>query len=131
MYVADRECHRVQVFDTNGKLQAMWNNIWKPSGIRVGADGNVYVAELIADAYYNDAPNFGHRVTVYDQSGNRVAVLGDDYAGEAAGQFVSPHGICLDSHGDVYVGEVSWTMMGRTLEPPREMRSLQKLVRKG
>ena len=131
VYVADRECHRVQVFDANGKLQAMWNNIWKPSGIRVGADGNVYVAELIADAYYSDAPNFGHRVTVYDQSGNRVAVLGDNYWGEKPGQFVSPHGICLDSHGDVYVGEVSWTMMGRTLEPPREMRSLQKLVRKG
>ncbi len=131
VYVADRECHRVQVFDSNGKLQAIWNDIWKPSGIRVGVDQNVYIAELLADAYYSDAPNVGHRVSIFNQSGKLLGRLGDPKAGEGAGEFVSPHGICLDSGGDIYVGEVSWTMMGRGLDPPREMRSLQKLVRKG
>ncbi len=129
VYVADRECHRVQVFDADGTLQAMWNNIWKPSGIRVGVDGNVYIAELIGDGYYADAPSVGHRVSIYDKSGQLLDRLGDPNWGEEPGRFVSPHGINLDSRGDVYVGEVSWTMMGRTLDPPRELRSLQKLVR--
>lgn len=131
VYVADRECHRVQVFDPNGRLQAIWSNIWKPSGIRVGVDGNVYIAELLADSYYADAPDVGHRVSIYSQSGKLLGRLGDSQWGEGPGQFVSPHGIALDSRGDIYVGEVSWTMMGRILEPPRELRSLQKLARTG
>ena len=131
VYVADRECHRVQVFDPNGRLQAIWSNIWKPSGIRVGVDGNVYIAELLADSYYADAPDVGHRVSIYSQSGKLLGRLGDSQWGEGPGQFVSPHGIALDSRGDIYVGEVSWTMMGRVLEPPRELRSLQKLARTG
>ena len=44
-----------------------------------------------------------------------------------AGQFIAPHGIAIDSRGDIYVGEVSWTIMGQRLQPPRELRSLQKL----
>ena len=49
--------------------------------------------------------------------------------GEGHGQFLAAHGITVDSRGDVYVAEVSWTMVARHAENPREMRSLQKLVR--
>ena len=130
VYVADRECHRVQVFDSNGRLQAIWNNIWKPSGIKVGLDGNVYIAELIGDGYFADAPDVGHRVSIYTRSGKLLSRLGDSQWGEGTGQFVSPHGIDLDSQGSIYVAEVSWSMMGQSLDPPREMRSLQKLTRR-
>jgi hypothetical protein len=60
-----------------------------------------------------------------------LARLGDKPAGEATGQFIAPHGICIDSRGDIYLGEVSWTNTGSKLTPPREVRSLQKLARKG
>jgi hypothetical protein len=53
--------------------------------------------------------------------------LGDTRSGEAPGQFIAPHGLALDSRGDIYVAEVSWTIMGQRLNPPRELRSLQKL----
>jgi len=33
VYVADRENHRVQVFDGNGKYEAQWNNMHRPSGL--------------------------------------------------------------------------------------------------
>ncbi|GEM_PF-4216102 len=61
--------------------------------------------------------------------GRLLARLGDQLPGTAPGQFVAPHAIVVDSRGDVYVGEVSWTILGRTLTPPRELRGLQKLVR--
>ena len=32
VYVADRENHRVQVFDGNGKYEAQWNNMHRPCG---------------------------------------------------------------------------------------------------
>jgi hypothetical protein len=71
--------------------------------------------------------NLGNRVDIYDKYGRRLARLGDIQPGEAPGQFIAPHGIALDSRGDVYVAEVSWTIMGQRLQPPRELRSFQKL----
>ncbi len=131
LYVADRECHRVQVFDVNGKLQAIWNNIWKACGLRVGPDGNVYIGELMGEAYYSDAPDVGHRVSIYSPSGEMLSRLGDSHIGEESGQFIAPHGIAVDSRGDIYVAEVTWVMWGSHQTPPREFRSLQKLARKG
>ena len=87
-----------------------------------------YVGELGPGLGVNkDAPNLGNRVDIYDKKGKRIARLGDIHAGEKPGQFIAPHGIAIDSHGDIYVGEVSWTIMGQHLQPPRELRSLQKL----
>jgi hypothetical protein len=57
--------------------------------------------------------------------------LGDILPGEKPGQFIAPHGIAIDSRGDIYVAEVSWTIMGQHLKPPRELRSLQKLRKLG
>ena len=45
------------------------------------------------------------------------------------GGSIRPHGIAVDSRGDLYVAEVSWTDYGRHMNPPRELRSMQKLVR--
>jgi hypothetical protein len=58
-----------------------------------------------------------------------LARYGDPEEGEEPGQFIAPHGIAVDSRGDVYVGEVSFTIRGRSLDPPREMKSLSKLRR--
>ena len=130
IYIADRENNRVQVFDTNGKLQAMWHDIWKPSGLAIGGDGNIYIAELIGDMYFHDAPGLGHRVSIYSPEGNMLCRMGDSLVGEGPGQFISPHGIAVDTRGDIYVSDVSWVMWGRHQDPPREMRSLQKLAKK-
>ena len=49
--------------------------------------------------------------------------------GEGAGQFIAPHGIAVDSRGALYVAEVSFTIRGRHMDPPRELRSLSKYDR--
>ena len=43
------------------------------------------------------------------------------------GKFIAPHGMGVDSAGNIYVGEVSFTMRGRNMDPPTELRSLSKL----
>ena len=68
---------------------------------------------------------------MYDTEGRRQARIGDGPEGEAPGQFIAPHGVCIDSAGSIYVGEVSWTHTGQYLNPPREIRSLQKPVKTG
>jgi hypothetical protein len=55
--------------------------------------------------------------------------VGDRVRGEKPGQFVAPHGVATDSHGDLYVAEVAYTARGSKETPPREIRSLQKFTR--
>jgi len=48
------------------------------------------------------------------------------------GQFMSPHGLAVDSRGDIDVGEVSftnWRNRYKDQPPPASLRSLQKLVK--
>ena len=54
--------------------------------------------------------------------------FGDDLPGQAPGQFIAPHGIAADSHGDIYVAEVSWTYWFSKQEekPLGEVVSLRK-----
>ena len=83
----------------------------------------------MGEAYYADAPDVGHRVSIYNPSGDMLSRLGDSHIGEESGQFIAPHGIAVDSRGDIYVAEVTWVMWGPRQDPPREYRSLQKLSR--
>ena len=134
VYVADRENHRIQVFDKNGKFETQWINMARPCGLYIDKSGDqrVYVGELgVAIGSNDQAYGLGPRITIMDIQGNEIVRLGDGPEGEAPGQFIAPHGVCIDSRGDIYVGEVSWTHTGSHLNPPREIRSLQKLVKKG
>ena len=54
--------------------------------------------------------------------------MGGKFSGEGPGEFIAPHGVVMDSHGDFYVAEVAFTAKGRHETPPREIRSLQKLA---
>ena len=133
VYVADRENHRIQVFDSNGRFETQWNNMARPCGLYIDAEaGLVYVGELgVALGANSQALGLGPRASIYDTQGNLQARLGNLPEGEEPGSFIAPHGICIDPRGDIYVGEVSWTHTGSRLDPPRELRSLQKLVKKG
>ncbi len=91
-----------------------------------------YIGELGPGLATNKyIPNVGHRLIILTVEGKVLVRLGDRLAGEKAGQFIAPHGIAVDSHGDIYVGEVSWTIAGQHLNPPKELRSLQKLIKRG
>ncbi len=129
VYIADRESHRVQIFDVDGRYLDQWNNLHRPCGLHI-EDDLVYIGQVPTQLEVNaDYPNLGGCVTIHDLNGHRLARLGDVWRGEGPGQFISPHGIAIDSHGDIYVGEVSWAAYGRTLSPPREVRSFRKLVK--
>ena len=140
VYVADRENHRVQVFDGNGKYETQWVNMHRASGLCMDhhtPTPRFYVGEIGPDMAVNiDMPGCGPRVSIYTQKGELLARLGHEHAGLATGQFISPHGLAVDSRGDIYVGEVSYTNWGRRVrargeEIPPGLRSLQKLVKMG
>ena len=128
VYVVDREAHRIQIFDPRGNFITMWNNIHRPDSMVLWQD-HIYVGELNGMGGVDDAPGLGHRVTIYDLEGNRVSMFGSPEEGEGPGQFIAPHGIAVDSRGDIYVAEVSYTIRGSKMDPPKVLRSFSKYER--
>ena len=129
VYIADREAHRIQVFDPNGKFITMWNNIHRPDGICLDAEGNFFIGELNGMGGVDDAPGLGHRVSIYNLEGRLQTRFGDPEEGEGPDQFIAPHGVAVDSHGDLYVGDVAFTIRGRHMNPPRHLRCFRKFRR--
>jgi DNA-binding beta-propeller fold protein YncE len=136
VYVADRENHRVQVFDAKGKYEAQWNNLHRPCGLYCcgGPKPRFVIGELGPGMNINrEYPNLGPRLSIVDAQGKLVARLGGERGpGLETGRFIAPHGLAVDSRGDIYVGEVSYTEYPRLFpgrNVPFRMRSLQKLVK--
>lgn len=134
IYVADRENHRVQVFDTEGRYETQWNNLHRPCGLFMprGKCPHCFIGELGPAMPVNiNYKNIGPRLSIVTNEGELVARLGgEDGAGSEVGKFMAPHGLAVDRHGDIYVGEVSYTNWGNMYpnEPrPDYLRSLQKL----
>src|SRR5262244_1306078 len=129
VYVADRENSRVQIFDADGTYLGQFSNLHRPCGLAAAARlGDLFfVGELPTHLAVNKAvPNIGARVSVLTIKGDLVERIGGPFAGEKPGEFVAPHACAVDSRGDLYVAEVSWTAVGSLENPPREIRSLQK-----
>jgi DNA-binding beta-propeller fold protein YncE len=127
VYVADRECHRVQIFDAEGNFLTMWNNIHRPDGMTLGPDGNVYIGELNGMRGVDEAPGLGHRVSILSRDGELLARLGEAQEGEESGRFIAPHGIAVNSRGDIFVSEVAFTIRGQHFDPPRQYKVLKRL----
>ncbi len=93
VYVGDRENNRVQVFDAEGKYIEQWKESGAPYGLFLFGD-RLFVADGIANWIRVLAPD-----------GKSLGRWGEK--GTLAGQFQMPHMLCVDSHGDVYVAEVT------------------------
>ena len=136
VYVADRENHRVQIFDGNGKYETQWNNMHRPSGLfmTAGKCPICYIGEIGPYLPVNrDMPNLGPRVSIVDHTGKLLGRLDRvPPAGTSPGQFLSPHGIAVDSQGDLYVGEVAeaaWPSLFPGKKMPDPLRRMQKFIR--
>jgi hypothetical protein len=126
----------VQVFDGNGRYETQWNNLHRPSGLYMppGKCRLCYIGECGPAMDVNRrSPNLGPRVSIVDNKGKLLARFGDiKGAGNAPGQFISPHGLAVDSRGDVYVGEVSataWEALKMEGPVPKPLHSLRKMIK--
>ena len=126
--VADRENSRIQIFTLDGEFLDEWRDVRRPNHL-FGYDGAIYVAELgfLAGLFPGMSTPKGRdpvaRVTLRSLEGNVVSGWGGENGCEP-GSFFAPHAICVDSRGDIYVGEVV-----STTHAPRGCHPLQKFVR--
>jgi DNA-binding beta-propeller fold protein YncE len=104
IYVADRRGNRIQVFDHSGEFLA--ERIVAP---RTLASGSAFVIQLSPDPeqrwlYLADGTN--HKVWTLRR--DDLEIVGEfGRGGRQLGQFLRPHGMGIDSQGNLYVGEAS------------------------
>jgi DNA-binding beta-propeller fold protein YncE len=145
VYVADRHNSRIQVFTRNGRLEHIWYGMALPCGMHIDVtapEQPCYLTELSSATWALSGPfasstlgeiwnhpGMGPRVSVYSLDGRCLARLCDNGEGTELGQLVVPHGLTVDARGDIYVGMISWLAMGSLMDPPRQLRNVQKLER--
>jgi DNA-binding beta-propeller fold protein YncE len=104
IYVADRRGNRIQVFDQKGKF--VKEKIIAP---QTRASGSAFVLVPSPDRgeqwlYMADGTN--HKVWVLRR--NDLEIVGEfGHGGRQLGQMLRPHGMSVDSKGNLYVGEAS------------------------
>jgi DNA-binding beta-propeller fold protein YncE len=134
VYVADRENHRIQVFDGDGRFQEQWHDLHRPSAIFLerSTPPVMYVAEIGPYLGGNLGwPNLGPRISVLGIPGGAVLSRASQDASLAAGSdaLVSPHGIAMDSRGDLYIADVAhtgWSSLFPDVPMPDKLRTLHK-----
>jgi len=104
IYVADRRGNRIQVFRQDG---AFVEEVYiEPATL---ASGSSFVPVLSNDPgqrwlYLADGTN--HKVWILDRTD--LEIVGEfGRGGRQVGQFLRPHGMSIDSRGNLYVGEAS------------------------
>jgi DNA-binding beta-propeller fold protein YncE len=104
IYVADRRGNRIQVFDHQGKFVA--EKVIAPATL---SSGSAFVPVLSPDAqqqwlYVADGTN--HKIWILRRSD--LEIVGEfGRGGRQVGQMLRPHGMSIDSQGNLYVGEAS------------------------
>jgi sugar lactone lactonase YvrE len=104
IYVADRRGNRIQVFDQKGKF--ITEKIIAP---RTLASGSAFVLVPSPDPkeqwlYMADGTN--HKIWILRRSD--LEIVGEfGRGGRQLGQMLRPHGMSVDSKGNLYVGEAS------------------------
>ena len=103
LMVADRENNRIQFFTLDGEYIEEWGDLLHPDTIYIGEDDLCsYIAEL------------DQRITIMTLDGEVVSQWGSERGSSVPGEFMAcPHGIWLDSHGDIYV----WGSSSRRTAP--------------
>ncbi len=112
VYVCDRAADRIQVFDLMGRfirnIDVSWTPVTSPQGRNSGGRGTAVVLAFSSD------PEQRHlfvvnqnnvRVEVLDRHTGALITSFGDGPGRYRGQFTLPHGIGVDSTGNVYVAE--------------------------
>lgn len=112
LYVADRANNRIQVLTLDGEhIRFVTEEMDLPCSFFQYQD-EIYL------------PDLHSRATILDKNDKLITHLGEDQEAHKqegwpnlpkeyyrADKFSSPHGICVDAHGDVYL--VEWTVDGR------------------
>jgi len=104
IYVADRRGNRIQVFEQSGKFVS--EKIIAPATLSSGSSFVIVLSKDPQQQWLYLADGTNHKIWVLNRS--TMEVVGDfGRGGRQLGQFLRPHGMSIDSKGNLIVGEAS------------------------
>lgn len=109
LFVGDRGNNRIQIFDQDGKLLAMWTQFSRPSGICIDQHDTLYVS----DSESRNADGYGHHpgwkrgIRIGNASDGGVTAFIPDPESDQEHQVTSGgEGIAVDANGNIFSAEV-------------------------
>lgn len=114
LYVGERNNCRIQIFDQEGQPLTEWRNLINPWGIWISPKDEIYVCGS-APARWTERGNLGNPpsdqlLIKFDTEGKAQELWVFPLAKEGEmipGALDWVHGIAVDSHGDLYLGDVA------------------------
>lgn len=104
VYVCDRENDRIQTFTSDGELIDIWTDFMNPHNIHIDRKNDImYIVESQVKAL--SRPTDRSRVSIRDLKGN-ILSMWEGRESEGKGVLEVCHDICVDSRGDLYIGEL-------------------------
>ena len=94
LLVADRENHRVQIFDLDGTYRRSWAFKGLPCGLLLGPDRQLYLAS-----------GFSGQILRLNADGKAVAMMGQPGPGPTLGNFGEAHYMAIAPNTDIYVAD--------------------------
>jgi DNA-binding beta-propeller fold protein YncE len=93
VYVGDRENHRMQIFDANGKFLTQWKHVGSPWGIVITPDNFLFMCD-----------GHNNRILKLNLSGEVLGTLSGP--GKLPGQLDFSHHMAVGPSGSIYVAEI-------------------------
>ena len=108
VFVGDRANNRIQIFDQQGTLLDIWYQFGRPSGLAIGDDDRIYVAD--SESYGTDNPGWKKGIRVGNARDGSVQYLIEDLESTAI-EHSGAEGVGVDSAGNVYGAVVRRRML--------------------
>ena len=118
-----------------GRFETQWAGLQRPCAmcIQVRSPGQVFIGELAPFRPAEELdPRQGPRITILTRQGDIAHQLGGELPGIAPTQYIAPHGIAVDSGGNIFLGEVAHAAWGHYFpnEPcPPDITTFRKLAK--
>jgi sugar lactone lactonase YvrE len=105
LFVADRGNNRIQIFDQEGKFIDQWKQFSRPSGIFIGKNDVMYVADSESGSVARDHSAWKRGIRVGSAKDGLVTAFIPDPAENATGTSAA-EGVAADAKGVIYGAEV-------------------------
>ena len=109
IFVGDRWNNRVDIFDQDGKLLAMWTQFGRPSGVYIDKNDVLYVSDSESrnPVGYGHHPGWKRGVRIGSaRTGKVTAFIPDDYPAPDKVATSGGEGVAADAKGNVYSAQV-------------------------
>ena len=108
VFVGDRGNNRIEIFDQQGNFLDVWYQFGRPSGIAIGADDRIYVAD--SESFGSDNPGWKKGIRVGSARDGSLQYFIEDLESMVI-EHSGAEGVGVDSQGNVYGAVVRRRML--------------------